>query len=108
MPTNSQQLSTPTLQHHHHQYQHSIPNHFINSNKSMLSTRDSSFNPYILFIHQLNYPLSITPKTKPNFNDLTKQQGVWTKERMKQYYPLYPGIDNKKHSPKLYPFFFIL
>ena len=38
---------------------------------------------------------SFKPTTAtPIYNLLTHQQGVWTKERIRQYYPLYQGIDN--------------
>ena len=34
----------------------------------------------------------------PIYNPLRHQQGVWTRERMQKYFPLYPGLDNEIQS----------
>ena len=46
----------------------------------------------------------IQPPSRPNiptpiYNPLSHQQGVWTRDRIQKYYPLYPGLDNDIQSP---------
>ena len=38
----------------------------------------------------------------PIYNPLYHQQGVWTRDRIHQYYPLYPGLDNEIQSSSSY------
>ena len=45
----------------------------------------------------------IQPPSRPNiptsiYNPLYHQQGVWTRDRIQKYYPLYPGLDNEIQS----------
>ena len=109
-PTNSPIFPTTILQHHNHRYKHSTPNHSIDSSKSVLTAFPPCFPikeiqvllPSDYTSNQDHHPYITSPKTKPIFSDLTNQQGVRTNERMKKYHHLYPGIDNKKHSPELY------
>ena len=109
LPTKPPIFSATNLQHHTDWYQHPTPNHSIDSSKSILSASLPCFpikkiqvllsSDYVS--NQNRHPFNTLQK-KTFFNALTNQQRVWKEERMKQWYPLYPKIDNNKHSLEPY------
>ena len=54
--------------------------------------------PFPITEIQVHKPTTQTITPTPIYNPLYHQQGVWTRDRIHQYYPLYPGLDNEIQS----------
>ena len=71
------------------------------TNTSVPESDTSTMDPSLTFPikeFQVHKPTLQPIKPTPIYNPLHRQQGVWTSDRIHQYCPFYPGLDNDLQS----------
>jgi len=67
------------------------------TNKFVHESDTSTMDPSLTFPIkkiQVHKPTLQSIKPTPIYNPLHHQQGVWTRDKIQQYYPLYSGLDS--------------